>query len=426
MDSQPYPASDKREQEQLEIIRALIEDATRDTTLWVQADSSAEERAHVFAIQTGLADLARIIERRMERRKLPADQWGWSEGVGEVLSRLDKAREARGSIVGKGLARLAEHLPRELQGSKARIVTKAPAPLSTLSGTGGWIRRQPRPSEVPANPPTNFPSDLWLKTCMILTDVVKKFPDRRRQRLELCKYCISEMTPLYCGAVVDGTIKADEVLREDLGGMPDLLRSLLICNDDGPRSGFGDLSNGAYQIYLEARNSEEWRKLTKAIANASEAQGLFKAVADAEMEVFGQTLVAPASLAQSVESKSANATAGSNERESSKQAKKAPRQLALTERRAKAVSKVLRELRTVQPKIDNESHYSKVKREHANYLIFKYAQQDSDVRRWIENVQERRDLVALAQEIAARRFKVSLATIKTDWSHRRKPRRSPK
>jgi excisionase family DNA binding protein len=66
----------------------------------------------------------------MERRKLPADQWGWSEGVGEVLSRLDKAREARGSIVGKGLARLAEHLPRELPGSKARIVTKAPAPLT--------------------------------------------------------------------------------------------------------------------------------------------------------------------------------------------------------------------------------------------------------------------------------------------------------
>jgi hypothetical protein len=75
MDSQSYPASDKREQEQLEVIRALVEDATRDTTLWVQADPSAEERAHVFAIQTRLADLARIIERRMERRKLPKDEW---------------------------------------------------------------------------------------------------------------------------------------------------------------------------------------------------------------------------------------------------------------------------------------------------------------------------------------------------------------
>lgn len=129
--------------------------------------------------------------------------------------------------------------------------------------------------------------------------------------------------------------------------------------------------------------------------------------------------------AQDVESRTTTAGA-SNELESSKQAKKAPRQLALTERRAKAVSKVLRELRTVQPKMDNESHYSKLEHEHANYLIFKYAQQDSDVRRWIENVQERRDLVALAQEIAARHFKLSPATIATDWSHRWKPRRSPK
>lgn len=110
-----------------------------------------------------------------------------------------------------------------------------------------------------------------------------------------------------------------------------------------------------------------------------------------------------------------------------KRTENTPRQSpALTERRARTVSKLLRELRTVRPKMHNQGHYVKVKREHPSFLIFKVAQQDSDVREWIENVQDRRGVVGLAQEIAARHFKVSLSTIKTDWSHRRKPRRSPK
>ena len=75
MSWQEYLNNDRREQEQLDIIRALIEDATKDTTLWLQGDPSAEERVHVLAIQTGLADLARIVERRMERRKLSKDEW---------------------------------------------------------------------------------------------------------------------------------------------------------------------------------------------------------------------------------------------------------------------------------------------------------------------------------------------------------------
>jgi hypothetical protein len=174
-----------------------------------------------------------------------------------------------------------------------RYVSQAPAPISPLRGS--WRGSQERSTQMPPNPPTNFPSDLWPKTCLILADAVQKFPDRRRQMPELCEHLISDMTPLYCGAVLDGTMKADAALREDLGGMQDLLRSLLMHNDDGPRSGFGGLSNQAYQIYVEARNTEAWRMFTKAIANAQDAQGLFKTVADAE---------------QSVESKSTNAAVG--------------------------------------------------------------------------------------------------------------------
>jgi ribosome-binding protein aMBF1 (putative translation factor) len=266
MDSQPYPASDKREQEQLEIIRARIEDATRDTTLWVQADSSAEERAHVFAIQTGLADLARIIERRMERRKLPADQWGWSEGVGEVLSRLDKAREARGSIVGKGLARLAEHLPRELPGSKARIVTKAPAPITPVGL--GLAPYRPKPTRIPPNPSTYFPGDLWPQTNVILLEACgRKFP-LQTQTFELCKHVVAEMTPIFVEAVKAAKMEAGAVQRENGGGMEDLLHSLLVYNDDGPKSGFSSLSDQAYRLGQRVRESDEWLALAKVVAEA--------------------------------------------------------------------------------------------------------------------------------------------------------------
>jgi hypothetical protein len=267
------PAAQDGPQSQLDDlggIRGLIEEATKDTTLWLQADPSAEERAYVMAIQARLSDLARIVERRMEHHVEVNDDGVWSETVAEVLSRLDRAREVRGNIVGKCLARLPERLPRELPGPMPARVSQAPLPGARLPGT--WTPTHVKPTEVPANPPTNFPGELWPNTCVILAEAVQKFPDRRRQMPELCKHVISEMTPVYCGAVVDGTMKADEVLREDFGGMQDLLRSLLSHNDDGPSSGFGGLSNQAYQIYVKARNSEEWRMLTKAIANAHGAE----------------------------------------------------------------------------------------------------------------------------------------------------------
>lgn len=116
-----YRNNDRLEQEKLDTCRTLIEDATKDTVLWLQANPSTEERVHVPAIQGLLADLARIIERQMERRRDAKDDWVWSETVREVLSRLDKAGEARGNIVGKGLARLADRLPKKVPGGAATL-----------------------------------------------------------------------------------------------------------------------------------------------------------------------------------------------------------------------------------------------------------------------------------------------------------------
>jgi hypothetical protein len=144
---------------------------------------------------------------------------------------------------------------------------RAPKPPTMLSGTGGWTSPHPKPMQIPPNPPAFFPLDLWPKTCVVLAEAVKKFPNRNQQLAELCRHYISEMTPLFYEAMRAGTMKGGAVLQEGLGGMQDLLRSLLVYNDY-PHSGFGGLSDGSYQIYQEARNSEEWRKLARTIADA--------------------------------------------------------------------------------------------------------------------------------------------------------------
>jgi len=284
MNWQGFLSDDRQEQEQLDICRALIEDATKDTTLWLQADPSAEERVHILAIQAGLTDLARIVERRMERRKEAKDEWEYSETVAEVLSGLDKAREVRGNIVGKGLARLADRLPKELPSTKSqkRPRVTAPPPIEPVNTSGGLrlppappasvgglgiVPYQSKPTEVPHDPPTYFPFDLWPRTNVILLEAQRKFP-HQTQALELCKHVTSEMTPLFCEAVKAGKLKAGAVLTEGLGGMEDLLHFLLVCNDDGPKSGFSSLSDQAYRLGEKVRQSDEWLTLAKAIADA--------------------------------------------------------------------------------------------------------------------------------------------------------------
>ena len=91
--------------------------------------------------------------------------------------------------------------------------------------------------------------------------------------------------------------------------------------------------------------------------------------------------------------------------------------------RAKFVEKVLSELRTIHPRMHNESCFEQLAANHSEFSILKIARTDSDVKRSIEYIQERCDLVKLAQEIAARHFKKSNYTLATDWSRRKKPRK---
>jgi hypothetical protein len=93
---------------ELESIRALIQDATKDTILWLGGKASEEERVHVRAIQGRLADLDGIITRRMQRRSSAKDEGDWPGTLREVVSLLHKAKEVRGCAVGKSWARLTE------------------------------------------------------------------------------------------------------------------------------------------------------------------------------------------------------------------------------------------------------------------------------------------------------------------------------
>jgi len=92
--------------------------------------------------------------------------------------------------------------------------------------------------------------------------------------------------------------------------------------------------------------------------------------------------------------------------------------------RADWVAKVWSELTQIKPQMVNEGHYSQVQRAHPQFEVFRVAKKHPDVKRWIENIQSRRDLVTLAQEIVARKFGVADSTVQTDWSHKRKPRKA--
>jgi hypothetical protein len=157
-----------------------------------------------------------------------------------------------------------------------------------------------RPTEVPASPPTYFPSDLWPQTNVILLEARQKYPTQA-QTFELCKHVVSKLTPVFCEAVKAGKMKAEAVQRENGGGMEDLLHSLLIYNDSGIRTGFG-LSDQAYRLGQEVRKSDEWLGLAKAISEV-EGKGPRTGTDQAESSLDAQNSL---KTAQGLESKAAD------------------------------------------------------------------------------------------------------------------------
>jgi hypothetical protein len=101
--------------------------------------------------------------------------------------------------------------------SQARKVTKAPPPPREVGGLG-ITHTSAKPTQIPPDLPMYFPKALKARTAVILAEAVRKF-QYQTQTLDLCKHVISEMIPLFCEAVRDGTMKASMALEEGLGGM---------------------------------------------------------------------------------------------------------------------------------------------------------------------------------------------------------------
>ncbi len=149
---------------------------------------------------------------------------------------------------------------------------RVPEPIRPVSTSGSLsLNSTSKPSEVPHDPPSYFPSDLWPQTNVVLLEARRKFP-QRTQTLELCKYVVAQMTRIFVEAVKTNKIKAGEVQRENGGGIEDLLHSLLVHNDDGIKGGFSSLSNQAYELGKRVRESDEWAGLAEAIAEAERGE----------------------------------------------------------------------------------------------------------------------------------------------------------
>src|SRR5437016_11694285 len=113
--------------------------------------------------------------------------------------------------------RFGEWRPRPRQRSKA------PRPPSEVGGRGET--HGPKAAEMLSDLPVDYPRILAARTFVIIAEAVRKFPVQT-QILELGKYVISELTPLFREAL------QKKELREDQGlfRMDNLLHYLLVQN----------------------------------------------------------------------------------------------------------------------------------------------------------------------------------------------------
>lgn len=275
----------------------------------------------------------------------------------------------------------------------ANKIPQAPPPPSEANTGRPGVRRGPNADRIqtPGRLIEFYPRSLKERTHRIFIEAVETF--RRHQIVECCTWTVAKLSPLFYAEIQSG------VLRSGLArqAMEFLVDELIRLNCDK------ELDRGL-RCRREFERSKAWRDFIGKLA---------------ELEGVEITLEK-----ESLETSAREPGKGSEPRNITRRDQRQP--LALTERRARAVKKLAKEIRTIRPEMHNASHYAKVEREHRGFLLFKIARKHSDVRSWIENVADRRATIRLAQEIAARHFKVTDSTVRTDWSHRKKPRRTPK
>lgn len=103
--------------------------------------------------------------------------------------------------------------------------------------------------------------------------------------------------------------------------------------------------------------------------------------------------------------------------------KEATRRQAQTksQKRARTVATLFKELSTLEPQIRYETDYWNLANRYPNYLTFPIAKKRDDLRAKVINLQEQTQHMRLAQELAAATHKKKLSTIQTDWKHHKPP-----
>ncbi len=83
--------------------------------------------------------------------------------------------------------------------------------------------------------------------------------------------------------------------------------------------------------------------------------------------------------------------------------------------RAETVGKIIRELNILKPQMFGEQNYDELKTKHPGFLTFGIADQRNDLKLKLVNLQEHRQHIRLAQELAASCHGKQRSTIEKDW-----------
>ncbi len=92
-----------------------------------------------------------------------------------------------------------------------------------------------------------------------------------------------------------------------------------------------------------------------------------------------------------------------------------PQTPTLSEARARTVAKIIEELNILKPEMYGESDYSRLEELYSDFLSFKLAKRQPDLRTKLVYLQSHREHIRLAQELAAAHHGKQWATIQTDW-----------
>jgi DNA-binding CsgD family transcriptional regulator len=124
--------------------------------------------------------------------------------------------------------------------------TRAPKPPTPLRGGGSRYRPTPKPTVMPNLQPY-LPHEMIFPVTRILTSALREFPTQTRVR-ELCEAVIVQVTPEYCDAVRNNSVRIDTALSSARS----LLEHMIIANCD--------YRNGI-QIEQEVLRSDAWAAL---------------------------------------------------------------------------------------------------------------------------------------------------------------------